>query len=181
MITSTVAREYAKALFQLAKQTDRLDELAGELNAFTALVRADRSIRNFLSAPSLSMEKRITSLKKVLAGRVSDQFLKFVLVLCSKRRQDQLEGICASYHLELDRYYNRIEVLVHSAVELSETECRSLTDKLAGQLKRKIVLRASVDRNLLGGMVCRIGDVVYDGSLRRRMQRLSEQMLKAKI
>ena len=181
MITSTVAREYAKALFQFAKQTDKLDAIGAELDSFTALVKSDRRIRNFLLAPSLAMEKRIASLKKAFSGRVSEQFLKFLLVLCIKRRQDQLEGICTAYNENLYRYYRRIEVIVDSAVELSEAESRLLADMLAARLERTVVIKATVDRNLLGGLVCRIGDVVYDGSLRRKLVRLSEQMLKAKL
>jgi F-type H+-transporting ATPase subunit delta len=120
-------------------------------------------------------------LKHALSGKVSEELLKFILVLIQKRRQDYLAGICTSYHEELNRFYNRVEVFIESAVDLTDKEQNALVTRLSEHLERKVVAKAEVNPDLLGGLVCRIGDVVYDGSLRRQIQQLSIKMLKAKI
>jgi len=181
MRTSSVSKEYAKALFLLARREDKPDEIGQELDCFNQLVESNKPIKNFLLAPQLSTETKVKALKRALSGRVSQELLKFLLVLVDKRRQDYLAGICASYHDELNKFYKQVEVSVESAVDLTEQEKNELVTRLSEHLKKKVVARVKVNPSLLGGLICRIGDVVYDGSLRRRAQRLSMQMLKAKI
>ena len=113
--------------------------------------------------------------------RIEEGIFKFLMVLTERHRQALLAEMCATYKAELDKYYNRVEVSVESTVDLNDKERKSLSSKLSGYLKRDVVLKIDVNPRLLGGLVCRIGDVVYDGSLRRRLDLLSNQMLKAKI
>lgn len=181
MRTSPVSKEYAKALFLLARREGKLDEIGDELESFNALVESNKPIKNFLLAPQLSAETKVEMLKHALSGKVSEELLKFLLVLIQKRRQDHLAGICTSYHEELNRFYNRVEVFIESAVDLTDKEQNTLVTRLSEHLERKVVAKAEVNPGLLGGLVCRIGDVVFDGSLRRQIQQLSIQMLKAKI
>lgn len=181
MRTSSVSKEYAKALFLLAKREGKLDEIGDELESFNALVESNKPIKNFLLAPQINAETKVEMLKHALSGKVSEELLKFILVLIQKRRQDHLAGICTSYHEELNRFYNRVEVFIESAVDLTDKERNALVTKLSEHLERKVVAKAEVNPDLLGGLVCRIGDVVFDGSLRRQIQQLSIQMLKAKI
>ena len=181
MNISSVSKEYAKALFLLGKQTGKLDEIEEELNGFNELVERQRPLKNFLLTPQLSAESKVEALKKALSGRVSPELMKFLLVLTEKRREDQLPGICASYREELNHFNKRLEVRVESAVELTGEEKEGLRAGLSKQLDLKVIVHASVDTWLIGGLVCHIGDTVYDGSIRRRIQRLANQMLKAKI
>jgi len=181
MITSSVSKEYAKALFLLARRVDKLEEIGHELESFNSLVESNKPIKNFLLTPQLSAETKVEVLKRALSGKVSEELCKFLLVTTQKRRQDQLPGICSSYREELNRFYNRVDVFIESAVDLTDKEQNALVRKLSEHLKRKVVARLKVNPNLLGGLICRIGDAVYDGSIRRRMRSLSNQMLKAKI
>jgi F-type H+-transporting ATPase subunit delta len=181
MRTSAVSKEYAKALFLLAKRKGKLDEIGTELDSFNQLVESNKPIKNFLLAPQLSAETKVKALKQALSGRVSQELFKFLLVLTEKRRQDYLSSICASYHDELNKFHNQVDVFIESAVDLTEKEKDKLVTRLSEHLKRKVVARLKVNPGLLGGLICRIGDMVYDGSLRRRIQRLSMRMLKAKI
>ncbi len=181
MRTTTVSKEYARALFMLARREDKLDRVGAQLAAFIELVHAHKLIGGFLLAPQISTDTKIEVLRKALTGKLEPEVVKFLLVTCAKRRLDQLEAIGADYEELLNKHYNRIEVTATSARALTESEQKSLASKIAAHLKQEVVIRASVDSSLVAGLVCRIGDVVYDGSLRRRIQLLSNQMLKAKI
>ncbi len=99
-------------------------------------------------------------------------------MLVDKRRQDILPGIHEAYNDQANQYFKRVEVFAASAVELTDKECGLLSDKLARHLGSSVLLRTRVDPGLLGGLVCRIGDTVYDGSLRGRLNRLGRQILK---
>ncbi|HUU28099.1 MAG TPA: ATP synthase F1 subunit delta [archaeon] len=181
MRTSSIAKEYAKALFLLARRSGKIDLIGEELEEFTRLVEKNKPVKNFLLAPQIGIEKKMKALEKALSGKVDNELFKFLMVLAERRRQEFLAEICAFYQEELDKYYNQLQVFVESAVGLTDTECETLASSLSRHLKRKIMVKSTVNPHLLGGLVCRIGDVVYDGSLRRRLERLSYQMLKAKI
>ena len=181
MNISSVSKEYAKALFLLGKLTGKLEEIEAELNSFNELVEGQRPLKNFLLMPQLSAESKVEVLKKALSGRVSPELMKFLLVLTEKRREAQLAGICASYREEMNRFYKRLEVRIESAVELTGEEKEGLRAGLSKHLNLNVLMHASIDTRLIGGLVCHIGDTVYDGSIRRRIQRLANLMLKAKI
>lgn len=179
MTNSAAAKEYAKALFMLAGRTDRIEAVAADFRAFLDLLDEDRRLKLFLLAPQISAEKKREVFRAALEGKVGGEFLKFLLVTVSKRRQDILGEIHEAFHEELNRHYDRVEVSTVSAVELTDNERKRLTDRLAGHLGKNVSLITAIDPRLLGGLICRIGDVVYDGSLRRRINRLHHQMLKA--
>ncbi len=181
MRTTTVSKEYARALFMLARREEKLDQIGAELAAFIELARTNELVGSFLLAPQISTKTKVEVLRKALTGRLGPETIKFLLVTCTKRRLDQLEAIGAAYEGLLNKHYNRLEVTATSAKALTDSERKSLADKIAAHLKQEVMIKASVDSSLIAGLVCRIGDVVYDGSMRRRIQLLSNQMLKAKI
>jgi F-type H+-transporting ATPase subunit delta len=181
MRTTTVSKEYARALFMLARREDKLDQVGAELAVFVELVRTHKLVGGFLLAPQISTDNKIGVLRKALTGKLGPEVVKFLLLTCTKRRLDQLTAIGANYAELLNKHYNRLEVTATSAKALTDSEKKSLADKIAAHLKQEVIIKASVDSSLVAGLVCRIGDVVYDGSLRRRIQLLSNQMLKAKI
>jgi len=109
---------------------------------------------------------------------VDEHLFKFLQVLIDKRRQDLLAGIYRAYTDQVNQHYNRVEAFASSAVELTEKERSSLIDSLSKHLDLSVMLKTSVDPGLLGGLVCRIGDTVYDGSLRGKLDRLGQQILK---
>lgn len=178
MNTSAAEKEYAKALFMLAERTGKIDKIAGEYAAVVELIESNRKVKYFLLAPQLSAEKKHRLLKVALEGRVDEHLFKFLQVLIDKRRQDLLAGIYRAYNDQVNQHYNRVEAFASSAVELTEKERSSLIDSLSKHLELSVMLKTSVDPGLLGGLVCRIGDTVYDGSLRGKLDRLGQQILK---
>ena len=169
MTTSPAEKEYAKALFMLARRTDKIEKIAEEFAAVVELVESN---------PQLSTKKKHRLLKTAFEGRLDEHLFKFLQVLIDKRRQDLLAGIYQAYTEQVNEHFNRVEAFAASAVELTEKERDSLIAGLSKHLDRSVLLEASVDPGLLGGLVCRIGDMVYDGSLRGKLIRLGEQILK---
>lgn len=178
MNTSAAEKEYAKALFMLARRTDKIDKIASEFADLFELIESNRKVKYFLLAPQLSAEKKHRLLKAAFEGRVDEHLYKFFQVLIDKRRQDLLAGIYRAYNDQVNEHFNRVEAFTSSAVELTEKERGSLIDRLSKHLGRSVVLKTSVDPHLLGGLVCRIGDLVFDGSLRGKLVRLGQQILK---
>ncbi|MBN2290120.1 MAG: ATP synthase F1 subunit delta [Candidatus Glassbacteria bacterium] len=180
MSTSAVEKEYAKALFMLAQRTDKIDLIAGQYGELVELIESNRQVKFFLLAPQISAEKKHRLLKKAFEGRIDQHLFKFLQVLIDKRRQNLLSGIYRAYAEQVNIYLNRVEAFAATAVKLTEQEHGALADSLGRHLGCSVMLRDSVDPHLLGGLVCRIGDMVYDGSLRGKLVRLGQQILKEK-
>jgi F-type H+-transporting ATPase subunit delta len=177
MRTSAADKEYAKALFMLAQRTEKIDKIADEFAQVVELIESNRMVKFFLLSPRVNAEKKHKLQKSAFEGRIDEHLFKFLQVLIDKRRQDLMPGIYEVYTGLVNEHYNRVEAFAVSAVELTESERTSLIDRLSKHLDRSVVLRDSVDPGLLGGLICRIGDTVYDGSLRGKLDRLGQQIL----
>ena len=178
MSNSAAEKEYAKALFMLAQRTDKIEQIGDQFAQVVELIQGNRTVKYFLLAPQVSAKKKHRLLKGAFEGRIDEHLFKFLQVLVDKRRQDIMPGICDSYSDQVNQHFNRVEAFASSAVKLTDKERSDLIDRLSRHLGRSVLLRTKVDPGLLGGLICRIGDTVYDGSLRGRLLRLGRQILK---
>ncbi len=181
---NTVARPYAEAAFEFARQEKALDawgdalRLAGELTA-------DGRVAKFLANPKLSDEQRLSFLAgliasaggedSVLAGsdRHGANFLKLIV---ENERVYALPEVAEHFDSLKDALENTVEVTVTSATELSAEQKQSIVAALKARLGREVQLDTLLDESLIGGAVIRAGDVVIDGSLRSRLTGLANAL-----
>jgi F-type H+-transporting ATPase subunit delta len=181
---NTIARPYAEAAFELARETKKLDawgealRLAGELTA-------DGRVAKFLANPRLDDEQRLAFLtgliasaggeSSVLAGR-DRQGTNFLKLLLEYERVSALPEMAEHFDALKDAIENTVEVTVTSATELSAEQKRTIVAALKARLGREVELDTALDENLIGGAVIRAGDVVIDGSLRSSLTGLSHAL-----
>ena len=181
---NTVARPYAEAAFELAREHKKLDAWAEALTLAGELT-ADGRVSAFLANPRLSDEQRLAFLAglmasaggegSVLAGgdRHGTNFLKLLL---ENERVYALPEMAEHFDALKDAIENTVEVTVTSATELSAEQKRSIVDALKARLGREVQLDTALDETLIGGAVIRAGDVVIDGSLRSRLTGLANAL-----
>jgi F-type H+-transporting ATPase subunit delta len=116
-------------------------------------------------------------IKKAFQGRSSDLFLNFLLVLNHHDRLDLLRPILSGLHRIDDERKNRVRVHVRSAVPLTDEQRERLITQLRRDLQADPTLDARVDPSLIGGMVVRMGDYVYDASIRTRLETIRKQLI----
>lgn len=180
MRPSIVARNYAETLLALAERhggdptVAAFDAAAQEVAAALA---GDARVRAFLETPRVGVARKQQVLRDALAGRVPDLFLRFVLVVAEKRRQGLLPEIAAAYRDLVDARGGR----VRAEVRISHEPDAALRDEVRASLQRRlgreVIPTFTVDPELLGGMVVRVGDQVMDGSLRTRARDLRRRLL----
>jgi len=173
---NTIARPYAQAAFELAPWSAGLT-IAGEL-------LADGQVAEFLSDPALNNDKRLEFLAglfkkakaKVLAGgdKKGTNFLKLLL---EYRRISVLPEIAQHFETLKANVENTVDVTVSSATPLSAAQQKEIAKALEKRLGRDINLETEIDENLIGGAVIKAGDVVIDGSLRARLDSLSNALI----
>ena len=181
----TLARPYAEAVFELARDAGSLDAWAEALDVARD-VMADGRVARFLTNPSLTNAEQLEFLtglfatlggeNSMLAGGTAEgrNFLKLLL---EYGRVDVLPELAEHFDALKAEVENVVDVTVTSATALDDAQKQAITVALRKRLGREVRLEAQLDENLIGGAVIRAGDVVIDGSLRSRLQSLSNALI----
>jgi F-type H+-transporting ATPase subunit delta len=173
---STVARPYALAAFELAREKDELAKWS-EMLQFAALVASDDTMQQYIGNPHVSRDMLDKLFLGICAEHLSDMGANFIKVLIENRRLDVLPEIAVLYEQHRAEAERTIEAEVISAFPLSEAQQNLLADKLKQRLGRSVNLVAKVDNNLLGGAIVRAGDLVIDGSVNGQIDKLAQSLM----
>jgi F-type H+-transporting ATPase subunit delta len=172
---STIARPYARAAFEEAKGAKRLAEWAQALEVGAAVVQDER-VQDLLGNPSVTPEQLSQLVIDIAGSKLDELGRNFVRTLAANRRLGFLPQIARIFAELKDKEEGVVDVTVTSAAPLDEKQQRSLADALAKKLKREVRLHCEMDPKLIGGAVLRAGDLVIDGSLRTRLDRIAYEL-----
>ena len=173
-----IARTYADALFEVAKEAGTLEQVHGELAEFVDALSENRDLQVFLFSPYFSSDEKREGIGKVVSG-ASDEFVNFLELLAEKHRMPVIFRIRARFD-ELWAEENRqLEVRLTSAVELDPQVIKRVGAEIERQTDRTIELQSRVDEAIIGGLVLRVGNMVVDASLRGRLERLRKEVAEA--
>lgn len=177
MIMGSIARRYAKALFGLAVEMGRVEPWAKSLETLREAVEASPDLRDVLSNPVYSKEQRRPIIEKLAAALSLDREAANLLFLLGDRnRLSYLAAVVDTFRDLADQHLGRLRARVTSAVKLDEPAAQAIADKLSQATKAKVLLDRVVDPAILGGVVARVGSLVYDGSVRTQLEDLRKQL-----
>jgi F-type H+-transporting ATPase subunit delta len=173
-----IARVYARSLFEVAKEQDTLDEVREQLGEIADAVSGDRELQVFFFSPYFSTEEKKDGLRKVIEG-ADPAVLNFLELLVEKHRMPALFRIRRVYD-ELWEHENKLlPVEITSAVELDEEIARRIGDQIGQQTGQRVELTKTVDPDIIGGLVLRVGNSILDASIRTRLETLRTNVAKA--
>ena len=172
---ATIARPYAKAAFEYARDANALAEWSEGLKAAAQIV-ADPRVAPLTKSPDWSAADLVNLINDVAGAKLDAGMQNFVRVLAENHRLLLLPEIAAHYEVLRSAVENTIDVEVVSAVPLDAAQADKLQRALSTRLKRQVRMQNSVDSTLLGGAVVRAGDLVIDGSLKGRLERLATNL-----
>lgn len=172
---STLARPYAKAAFEYAVDNNLLAPWSEQL-ATVASVAADEGMAGVLNNPSLTAAQQASKLGEVCGEAVSAQMRNFIAILADNKRLALLPEIYTLFAQYKANREKTVDVEVISAFDLADSARDRLADVLGKKLERRVEVRTSTDSNLLGGVLIRAGDLVIDGSVRGKLDKLAEAM-----
>jgi F-type H+-transporting ATPase subunit delta len=172
---ATIARPYAKAAFEYARDTKAFAEWSQGF-AIAAQVVADPRIAELIKNPELTDADHASLITDVAGDRLDAHLKNFIGVLAENHRLLLLPEIAAHFEFLRSQVENTVDVEVVSAVALDSAQAEKLQQALGKRLKAKVRMKNSVDAGLLGGAVIRAGDLVIDGSLKGRLDRLRTEL-----
>jgi F-type H+-transporting ATPase subunit delta len=179
MRRSAAARRYARALFALAREDDRIDAIRAELDALSQLLGENVELRQAIFRPLHPGAERRAVLQGVCQLLESSATVRnFCAFLVDQRRVIDLEAICHAYGQLADAAAGRTHARVVSASPLRDDQRERLRRKLSARTGQEVEFEESVDPSLLGGAVATVGGLVFDGSLRTQLEQLRASLTK---
>ncbi len=174
-MTQTVGKVYAEALFLLAQEEEKAEQIYEEINAAADLMAQYPDLVTLLSVPTLSVPERLSVLREVIGedGGIIENFLS---LLVEKHRINRIAEIREAYNKMYYEAFSIAEVTVITAEPLTQTQRDRLTEKMQKKLDRRILLTEQLDPAILGGMIVQYGDTRMDNSLRTRMREMSANL-----
>ena len=176
MRATTIARNYAEALIVLARKANDMEGWGIAINAVASAMESDTKLKNFLAAPQVSSAQKSAVIGKAFGTKLPRNMVRFFQKLVQNRRQSIIPRIAEEYETLLDESLNIVHARVTVAKPLSEDEGKALADRLSTTIGRQVVPHIEVQPAILGGVIVRLGDVVMDGSLRRKLQGMKRRM-----
>jgi F-type H+-transporting ATPase subunit delta len=179
-----IARNYAETLLALAERDggdSAVDAYGSALDEVAELLRQEPRIREFLESPRVSTEDRKRAIRATFERRVPESFLRFLLVVVDKRRQALLPAIAVEYRDLVDQLRGRVRAHITLARDADAGLRDEIVAALEKRLGRRVIPTFASDPALVGGVVIRVGDQLYDGSMRRRITGLKRKMMAATV
>ena len=171
----TTARPYAKAIFALARKTNTLAPVAATLTRAAEVV-ADPRVHALLGSPHVTAAQLAELVTAVTGAGLDEHGRNFVALLAHNRRLGFLPEIAALFEQMKSDVENAVDVEVTSSVEPTAAQLARFSESLQKRLGRQVRLHTKIDGSLIGGAVLKAGDLVIDGSIKGRLERLAVEM-----
>ena len=173
MIGSTIAKRYANAFFEIAEEERQLEKYYNELSGFSAIIDGNADLKEFLANPIFDQKEKKAVVESILAKTgVSGVTANFLKLLADKQRIVILKDIVESYHELMDEALKTVRVNVRTAFPLQSELVKKLQESLETQTGKQVQMTVSEDQSLLGGIVVRVGDTLYDNSIKTQLNNI---------
>jgi F-type H+-transporting ATPase subunit delta len=176
--SESIARVYARALFELAVERHLNETVRQEWQALMELTGQEGDFARFLESPSISRKEKTAFFQKVFLDRFSDLMMDFLGVVAAKDRLGLLPVIFSAYTDLEDGRMGLVKGTLTTAVALENGERVRYSEQINRAFRKTFLLKTKVDPSILGGMILTVGDQIIDGSIRGGLQRLGRQMRK---
>ena len=164
-----IAQRYATAIYEIAKENNKQDEIREILNLLTEKYNEDENFRNFLSNPIVTTEEKEKFLKKAFSF-INPESFNIINYLVSKDRMNYISLIRDNYVSFLYKEESKLPVVAIFTKELSKAQKEKLIKKLEKKYGKKIVLNLEIDESIIGGGIIKVGNDVINGSIKHQIE-----------
>lgn len=177
MLVTKLARVYAKALINLAKEQETVAAVKADMDLVRQTLSESRDLRILLASPVVNADKKKSILSEVFAEKISEITLRFLHLLITHSREASLLPICQAFENSYLEHKDIKRLSVSSAVALSKDEREMVIQRAKAVTGKEILLEEKVEDSLIGGLILRVDDQQYNGSLAYRLKQLERQLI----
>ncbi|MCM1262281.1 MAG: ATP synthase F1 subunit delta [Butyrivibrio sp.] len=177
-----ISKTYGDALFELAVEENKVDELYEEIQQLRDILKKNDEFGRLMEHPKIIKEEKLKVLDNVFKGKLSDELLGFMTIIISKDRYQEIDDILEYFIMEVKKYKGIGVATVTTAVPLRDEQRAKIERRLLDTTKYKSMeMHYKHDAALIGGMVVRIGDRVVDSSIKTKLNEMQRDLLKVQI
>ena len=176
LANTTIARPYAKAVFEQAQEEANMD-MWSDLLKMLGRIMHDPQMRPVVNSPKVSHKQLLDLISSVCGDNLTASATNFIRILIKSNRLRVAGQISELFEQKRAQAEGRIEINVISAFELDDEQSRQIADAMGKRTGRKVSISTAVDKALIGGMIIRAGDSVIDASLRGRLNQLRNELI----
>jgi F-type H+-transporting ATPase subunit delta len=173
-----IAQVYSRALFEVAKEQGKLDVVREQLGELADALHANRDLAVFFFSPYFSTQEKKEGLARALDG-ADPIFLNFLETLIERHRMPVIFRVRTQFDRLWDEENKLLPVEVTSAVALEEAMVESIGERIGAQTGQRVELTSTVDPDILGGIVLRVGNSILDASIKHRLDQLRKHVAQA--
>jgi len=173
---SRAAKRYAGALLGLSTELKKIDQVASDMRLLHNSVLASNELKLFFQTPIIDRFKKRDIVKALFEAKIDELTFHFLLLLIDKGRESLADGIAVEFGRLLDEQLGIVNSEVKAPYQFDEENKSQVQSRLEELTGKKVRISFSLDKNLLGGFMAQIGDTVYDGTVRRQLQILKQQL-----
>jgi F-type H+-transporting ATPase subunit delta len=179
MSVRSAARRSAAVLFEVVQAKGDLVRVEGELNGFVALIEGHPELRTVLGHPAIAAAKKRDVVERILqaSGSYSGEVTRLLLMLAERDRLGSVHEVAAAYTERLLAHQKVMHAQIVTAQAMPDGQRHALASALSSAAGADVRLQESVDPSIVGGIVARVGSVVYDASLTRQLEKMRQQLL----
>ena len=176
MLKGAIARRYAEAMFDLGRKQNKLDQTLEDVRQI-AQVFAHRTLSYLLQEPKISAQRKEKAVRQALEGKVLPTSLNLALLVIQRGLIEVMPNIARELEQLVLNYKNQAVAKVTTATKIDDAQLALIKKALEQRTGKTILVESSVQPDILGGVIARVGDQVIDGSIRNRLNALRQQLL----
>jgi F-type H+-transporting ATPase subunit delta len=175
MANLRIANRYAEALLTTAEELHILKKVSDDLTVIRLIIKESREFQLFLKSPVIKKEKKLEVVNATFGPSVQPLTIHFLSLLIEKEREDALPSVIEAFFRLQDEMLGIVHVSIQTAAELSEQQKVQLKQKFEVYSHKEVFIDLSLDKQLIGGFIARIGDTVFDGSVKQQLKLLRKR------
>ena len=177
-----ISKTYAQALFELAVEENKSLEVLNEVTELLEVIRQNKEFERFMNHPKIPKDEKLQVVKNIFDDRLSKEIVGFLITIIEKDRYSEIQAILFEVIESIKEYNNIGTAYVTTAIALEDKEKNNIENRLLATTKYKTIeCNYEVDKNLIGGMVIRMGDKVVDSSIRTKLEKLERELLAIRL
>jgi F-type H+-transporting ATPase subunit delta len=178
---SAVAKRYARALYEVASEQQAIDAIENELIEISNIIQNSQDLKMLLTHPKVTAEEKQNLVGELFNGKVSETTMNFINLLLERGREENLNEIVKHFTELSNEVRGFADATVTTAKALTEEEVQKIAEQFGQKVNKKLRVTTKVDPSIIGGIIVRIGDRQYDGSIKGKLARFTQQIKQAQV
>lgn len=175
MLEPIIAERYAKALYELSVEMDRLTEVKGDMDLLLETLKASRELKHLMVTPVVKPEKKYAVLHEIFKGRIEEITMRFFKLIVGKRRERNLEGIAREFIEKFKVHHNIVTIEIRTVTPLSDAMREKIIALIEQRRGYTVDLVEVTDEKLIGGFIVSTVNTRYDASLATSIKKLKKE------